>query len=1047
MNTVNKTKPTNLSILYPDLPQTVQLEHFADLVQKLFHANDVVIYLHTLNGDCFVATVSSNEAEVLSLIALHNQNSEVPLSISNDGKALSNPVIIDNQSPVIARRFSTGDQLSGFLLLKPQFQVISEEQDAALQWMLDCIETYLSKTPIEKLSLDCRVCSSVDLERIADSVFTGFDNDISWFSTKTNQQIQLKQNDLLSVLGDDLSHWLKQQMTAGISPSTVRVKQDGNTASSLQLTWWKSSNDSWLLQVQNISLANQLRQTQQHLAFLQSLFTSGIAAMVGINQQHQIVYANMQARQLLQISQATDKLRAPLDLGYLQFYDPNHLQQGPISPFGEQDADWSSLTENRRLVQYPGGDEKVLSMWLAPHNDLQSPEIIAYCLLMDMTAQHQLQRALQDMQEHIDSLLHFSPAAIYQSFTNLSHGFMYISPNIEKITGFSQIEVMNDPSFWPRHVHPDDLALVLSEHLAEDHTIEYRLFNLHQQRYIWVKDIRNSSPEEGDEHIVFGALLDIHARKEAELEQERLRVELSNNKLELSQSLDSMVDAVITLNEHGALLSCNPATSTLFGFSLHELKTMTFTDLLVSPESFIRFFAEVTRNTSNPLEQRALEFSGKTKAGKTIYFSCTMAELPANTSLKRRFVACLHDLTEFKAQQEQLIQAGKLSALGTLTSGIAHDFNNILGIIRGYAEMLSLRTEPQVSNYALNIIKAADRGAAMTKNLLDFSSNKSRDIAKIDVNQLIGDMQDMLFEAVTKRITLDIQLTSEPLPTEMEKGGLENALLNLVINARHAITDEGNINITSQKVQLTQAQAGPLDLAPGFYCCVRVTDSGSGMSEEVQQRLFEPFFTTKGTQGTGLGLAQVFGFCRRCRGTVRVHSTLGVGTEFSLYFPYTENLIKLSQPEPLLTNRIATPIASSKVMKSAAKILLVDDEEELLSINSMLLESAGYDVVCINNMQGAINLLKQRQFDLVLSDIVMPNGTGLQLASYIQQHFPKLPVQLISGFADESMIEDEASRHFFDNRLQKPLKTSILLNKVAELVQNSNSKDNSHVSL
>jgi CheY-like chemotaxis protein len=165
-----------------------------------------------------------------------------------------------------------------------------------------------------------------------------------------------------------------------------------------------------------------------------------------------------------------------------------------------------------------------------------------------------------------------------------------------------------------------------------------------------------------------------------------------------------------------------------------------------------------------------------------------------------------------------------------------------------------------------------------------------------------------------------------------------------------------------------------------------------------------------------------------------------------MYFPFIELRPQASPAQqPLLRPKI-NPVSKTD-NKSAARILLVDDEEELLAVNSMLLESAGYQVTAINNMQGAIALLNHQQFDLVLSDIVMPNGTGLQLAAYIQRNYPSLPVQLVSGFADESMIEDESSRHFFDNRLQKPLTTALLLKKVAELVLISNSKDNSHVSL
>ena len=186
---------------------------------------------------------------------------------------------------------------------------------------------------------------------------------------------------------------------------------------------------------------------------------------------------------------------------------------------------------------------------------------------------------------------------------------------------------MNDPTFWPRHVHPDDLPTVFNTNLNEDKSLEYRLFCLNKGRYIWVKDIRNTSQGDENSQIVFGALLDIDARKQAELEQIRLSQELESKKIELSQSLDSMVDAVVTLDEQAVLLTCNPATSKLFGYEISELIKTQFSSLLVEPALFIQFLNGFIEKPAQDAEQKALEFSGRTKSGELIHFSCSLAEL------------------------------------------------------------------------------------------------------------------------------------------------------------------------------------------------------------------------------------------------------------------------------------------------------------------------------------------------------------------------------------------------------------------------------------
>jgi signal transduction histidine kinase/CheY-like chemotaxis protein len=429
------------------------------------------------------------------------------------------------------------------------------------------------------------------------------------------------------------------------------------------------------------------------------------------------------------------------------------------------------------------------------------------------------------------------------------------------------------------------------------------------------------------------------------------------------------------------------------------------------------------------------------QSGQQFPLRISIAELPVAESGQRSFVGCLHDLTQAEQQQEQLVQASKLSAIGTLTSGVAHDFNNILGIVRGYAELLASQPDEKVQKTAQNLIKAADRGSALTKSLLDFSSNRSRETVHTELGQLLAELSPMLREACSKerQIQLQLQPAAEPTWVNVEKGGLEDVLLNMVINAVHAcqanVGTNGVITVAFAQQQVSSSSHFIEPVAAGAYACLSITDTGCGMTEQVQRKIFEPFFTTKGAKGTGLGLAQVFGFIRRCQGGIVVHSQVGHGTRFELYLPLLP-----AQALPVSPQQV--PVVTSSAAMSAAvcaadadsEILLVDDDAELLEVHGAILEMAGFKVHSCNSPAEALTQLKQKQFRLMVSDIVMPAMNGFELSLAARELQPAVKIQLVSAYADDSLIKDSVCEQLYRERLQKPVRASQLVKRVRELL-------------
>jgi signal transduction histidine kinase len=335
--------------------------------------------------------------------------------------------------------------------------------------------------------------------------------------------------------------------------------------------------------------------------------------------------------------------------------------------------------------------------------------------------------------------------------------------------------------------------------------------------------------------------------------------------------------------------------------------------------------------------------------------------------------------------EEQLRQSQKMQALGQLTGGIAHDFNNLLTVIQGSADMLSRPElpEPKRVRFAKAIVQAASNAASLTSQLLAFARRQPLKPEQIDLNALIREMDDMIDRTLGERIEVVTELSEESCRIEADKGQLQSAILNIVSNARDAMTGGGVLTI---RTRLVDESDGRTSMA------LEIHDTGEGMDAEIADRIFEPFFTTKGTgKGTGLGLSQVYGFATQSGGDVHVDSAPGEGATLTMTLPCIDSPAASGGADSL-----------SEIPKTRpAKILIVEDNEEVGAFAEALLSELGHDVVRASSGEEALEIARGQRFDVVFSDVVMPGMGGLRLSEILKQEQPKLPVILATGYSQE----------------------------------------------
>jgi signal transduction histidine kinase/ActR/RegA family two-component response regulator len=378
---------------------------------------------------------------------------------------------------------------------------------------------------------------------------------------------------------------------------------------------------------------------------------------------------------------------------------------------------------------------------------------------------------------------------------------------------------------------------------------------------------------------------------------------------------------------------------------------------------------------------------------------------------------------ERQAAEAQLRQVQKMEAVGQLTGGIAHDFNNMLAVVVGGIDLARRRLNGprrEVLNHLNNAMEGATRAAALTRRLLSFARSEPLLPERVDSSELVMGMSDLLDRTLGERIHVEVDPAPGTWPTYVDPHQLENAIVNLAVNARDAMEGEGAMRISTSNVTLAANEVG--DVRPGDYVRISVTDTGCGMTPEVMERAFEPFFTTKPVgKGTGLGLSQIFGFAHQSGGEVGIESEPGKGTTVSIYLPRTAAEDQTVRLHPAMQR------ADNETTVPGARILVVEDDPRVRSSTIEALQDLDYDPVACGSGAEALEIFQSRPFDLVISDVIMPEMTGPELIRTLRQRHEDFAVLFVTGYVGEGETGDLVGSEL----LRKPFTVGALANAVA----------------
>ena len=605
------------------------------------------------------------------------------------------------------------------------------------------------------------------------------------------------------------------------------------------------------------------------------------------------------------------------------------------------------------------------------------------------------------------------------SVVDLSNGrFLRVNPAWAAVLGYAPEEIVGRQ--YLEFLHPDDVERTIAGYAvveAGEPILDFE--NRYRDKvgdYRWLSWV--AVPEGGK---LYSTVRDITAEKAAATERERI--------FELSR------DLIGVATFEGRLRSINPAWSAALGRSNEALLSTPFAEIIHPDDLALTGDVVARLQSGQPVHQFHVRLL--TAGGEAIPYA--WSAVPDADLGSGIFYTVGRDISEETAAaaelartQDALRQSQKMEAVGQLTGGIAHDFNNLLAGISGSLELIQKRIfDLGIAGFDrhLGIAQAStQRAAALTQRLLAFSRRQTLDPKPLDVNRLVAGVEDLLRRSVNPNIEIAVVGAVGLWPIKVDAPQLENAILNLVLNARDAMPDGGRIMIETANKWIDDRAGKERELAPGQYISLCVTDTGTGMTPEVIERAFDPFYTTKPLgQGTGLGLSMIHGFVRQSGGQVRVYSEMGHGTTMCLYFPrYTGELDADSPAE-----------ADATVEQGFGEaVLVIDDEEPIRMLISDVLGEAGYQVLEAADGPSGLKILESdARIDLLITDVGLPGGfNGRQVADAARRTRPDLKVLFVTGYAENAVV----GNGHLDPGMQvitKPFAMSTLALRVREIIE------------